>query len=79
MGFVVLVHKYMQDQDECDEKVRELAQDMAMMFQYVDRIRELAILRELVMAISSGESLIKETTNYIVDYCQRRTKGVFVL
>lgn len=58
----------MQNQEQCNQLVLDLAQDMACTLGYVEDVEQFTRLGQLKLAIRDVQPLIEDTSNFIVKF-----------
>jgi hypothetical protein len=69
----------LQNQEKCDKRVLELADNMASTLSYIEDVEQFARLPQLKKAIEEVWPLMEETTNIVLKYTSRGGAGMCVI
>ncbi|KDQ49097.1 hypothetical protein JAAARDRAFT_201143 [Jaapia argillacea MUCL 33604] len=75
LASIQVVYKKLQDQEQCDKLILDLANDMAQTLGYIEDVKQFARLVQLKQALDEVDSLMKETTNFILEYTSYSAEG----
>jgi len=68
----------LQNQEKCDKRVLELADNMARTLSYIEDVEQFARLPQLKKAIEEVRPLMEKTTNIVLKYTSRGGAGMCV-
>ncbi|KDQ51816.1 hypothetical protein JAAARDRAFT_704052 [Jaapia argillacea MUCL 33604] len=75
LASIQVIYKKLQDQEQCDKLILDLANDMAQTLGYIEDVKQFARLVQLKQALDKVDSLMKETTNFVLEYTSHSAEG----
>ncbi|KDQ52845.1 hypothetical protein JAAARDRAFT_197915 [Jaapia argillacea MUCL 33604] len=68
LATVGVVYKKLQDQEQCDKLILDLAENMSQMLGYIEDAEQFARLAQFTQALKEVRPLMEETANFILQY-----------